>query len=66
MSKYLQKMADHSKKILVGIAIIILGFGIVFGDKSRINYYMDQVIELISGFDEKYLSTTSKLDSLEY
>jgi hypothetical protein len=41
----------HKKKIIVSIITVLLGLGVIFGNKTKIKYYLDQAVELISNFD---------------
>lgn len=39
-----------TKKVVAGIVAIALGLGIIFGDMSKINDYLDQAMDYVSEY----------------
>lgn len=51
-----------NKKIIGGIIAVLLGLGVVFGDNTRIKYYLEQATEWISSFN---LTSNNSLNETE-
>lgn len=50
-----------SKKKMAGIVAILLGLGILWGDKAKLNHYMDKAVYYVS----QYIGETKEKSNLE-